>query len=35
MKPHKKDELVLVTIGAMILFIALYFFVKAIVGFDN
>jgi len=35
MKQHKKDELTLATIGAMILFIALYYFIKAIVGFDN
>ena len=30
MKQHKKDELTLATLGAMILFIALYFFVKGI-----
>jgi hypothetical protein len=35
MKQRQKDELTLVTIGAIVLFVTLYFFVKAIVGFDN
>ena len=35
MKQRQKDELTLVTIGAIVLFVALYYFIKAIVGFDN
>jgi len=35
MKQHKKDELILTIVGSVILLTALYFFVKAIVGFDN
>jgi len=30
MKQHKKDELIIATLGAIVLFVALYFFVKGI-----
>jgi hypothetical protein len=35
MKQRQKDELIIATIGAIVLFVALCYFVKAIVGFDN
>ena len=35
MKQHKKDEIILTIVGSVVLFITLYYFVKAIVGFDN
>jgi hypothetical protein len=35
MKQRKKDEIILTIVGSVVLFIALYYFVKAIVGFDN
>jgi hypothetical protein len=35
MKQRQKDELALAIIGSVILFIALWYFIKAIVGFDN
>lgn len=35
MKQHKKDELILAIVGSVVLLMALYYFVKAIVGFDN
>ena len=31
MKQHKKDEIVLTIIGSIVLLVALYYFVKAIV----
>ena len=30
MKQHKKDEIVLVIVGSIVLFVTLYYFVKAI-----
>jgi hypothetical protein len=30
MKQHKKEELIIATLGAIMLFVALYFFVKGI-----
>ena len=30
MKQHKKDEIILTIVGSIVLFIALYYFVKAI-----
>ena len=35
MKQHKKDEIILTIVGSVILFVTLWYFVKAIVGFDN
>jgi hypothetical protein len=35
MKQRQKDDLFIAILGAIVLFAALYFFVKAIVGFDN
>ena len=35
MKQRQKDEIILTIVGSVVLFIALYYFVKAIVGFDN
>lgn len=35
MKQHKKDEIIISIIGSAILLVVLYYFVKAIVGFDN
>jgi len=35
MKQHKKDEIILTIVGSVILLTVLYYFIKAIVGFDN
>jgi hypothetical protein len=35
MKQRQKDELTLAIIGAIVLFVTLWYFIKAIVGFDN
>jgi hypothetical protein len=35
MKQRQKDELILIIVGSVILLTALYYFVKAIVDFDN
>ena len=35
MKQHKKDEIILTIVGSVILFVTLWYFVKAIVCFDN
>lgn len=35
MKQYKKDEIILTIVGSVVLFITLYYFIKAIVGFDN
>ena len=35
MKQRQKDELIIAIIGAIVLFVTLWYFVKAIVGFDN
>ena len=35
MKQHKKDEIILTIVGSVVLLTTLYYFVKAIVGFDN
>jgi hypothetical protein len=34
-KQHKLGEIIIATIGSVLMFIALYYFVKAIVCFDN
>jgi hypothetical protein len=35
MKQRQKDDLLVATVGAIVLFVTLYYFIKAIVGFDN
>ena len=35
MKQRQKDEIIISIIGSVILFVTLWYFVKAIVGFDN
>ena len=35
MKQRQKDEIILTIVGSAILFVTLYYFVKAIVCFDN
>lgn len=34
-KQHKLGEIIISIIGSIVLFITLYYFIKAIVGFDN